>query len=79
MPAALNAVATFVGVLDAGAVDDARQVLEAHAVEVGDGRVEGTLVEQRGQLFLVEVLVDLALAKRHFRERADVGPGGIRM
>ena len=75
MPAALKATATFVRVLHAGAVDDARQVLEAHAVEVRDRGVERPLVEQCGQLFLVEVLVDLALAQRHLRERAHVRAG----
>ena len=61
-----------VGVLDARAVDDARQVLEPHAVEVGHGGVERALVEQRGQFFEVEVLVDLALAQRDLRKRAHV-------
>jgi hypothetical protein len=62
-------------VLHAGAVDDARQMLEAHAVEVGDGRVERSLVEQRCELFQVEVLVHLALSQRHVRERPDVRSG----
>ena len=51
-----------VGVLDAGRVDDAGNSLEARVVEVGDRDVERTLVEQLRKLFLVEVLIDLALA-----------------
>ena len=66
----LEGLGHVVGVLHAGGVDDAGQVLEAHAVEVGHRRVERALVEQRGQLFLVEVLVDLALAQRHLGDRA---------
>ena len=58
-----------VGVLDAGGVDDAGHALEARAVEVGDRDVEGALVEQLGELLLVEVLVDLAAAQRHVGER----------
>ena len=56
-------------VLDAGRVEDARDFAEARAVEVGDGDVEGLLVEQRRQLLLVEVLVDLAFAQRHLGDR----------
>ena len=66
----LERLRDVVRVLDAGGVDDSREVLEAHAVEVGDGGVERPLVEERGQLFLVEVLVHLALAQRHLRDRA---------
>ena len=66
----LERLGHVVGVLHAGGVDHARQVLEAHPVEVGDRRVERPLVEQRGQLFLVEVLVHLALAQRHVGDRA---------
>ena len=64
-----------VRVLDAGRVDDPGHVLEARLVEVGHRRVEGRLVEQRGQLFLVEVLVHLALAKRHVGDRAHAHAG----
>ena len=63
-----------VGVLDAGGVDDARDLAEARLVEVGDGDVERLLVEQRGELLLVEVLVDLAAAQRHLGDRAHAGP-----
>src|SRR4051812_12868565 len=65
----LEGLGHVVGVAHAGRVHDAREVLEAHAVEVRDRRVERALVEQRGQLFLVEVLVDLALPERHLRDR----------
>ena len=71
----LERLRDVVRVLDAGRVDDARQVLEAHAVEVGDRGVERALVEQGGQLFLVEVLVDLALAQRHLGDRAHAHAG----
>ena len=57
------------GVLDAGRVEDARHFAEARLVEVGDREVERALVEQRGQLLLVEVLVDLAFAQRHLGDR----------
>ena len=67
----LERLRDVVRVLHAGRVDDARQVLEAGPVEVGDRQVERRLVEEGGQLFLVEVLVDLALAQRHLRDRAD--------
>jgi hypothetical protein len=40
--------------------------------------LKGRLVEELGQLLLVEVLVDLALAQRHLGDRAHPGPGGIR-
>ena len=70
MPAVLERLGDVVGVAHAGGVDDAGQVLEARPVEVGDRQVERRLVEQRGQLFLVEVLVDLALAQRHLGDRA---------
>jgi hypothetical protein len=58
-------------VLDAGGVDDPGHALEPRLVEVGDGDVEGLLVEQGGELFLVEVLIDLAAAQRHVGDRAD--------
>ena len=62
-------------VLDAGGVEDARRLAEARLVEVGDRDVEGLLVEQRGQLLLVEVLVDLALAQRHLGDRPHARAG----
>jgi hypothetical protein len=61
-------------VLDAGGVDNARHTLEARLVEVGDGDIEGLLIEQRGELFLVEVLVDLAAAQRHLGDRSHSRP-----
>ena len=70
MPGLAERLGDVVRVPHAGRVDDARQVLEARLVEVGDRHVERRLVEQRGQLFLVEVLVDLALAQRHLGDRA---------
>jgi hypothetical protein len=70
-----ESVRDVVRVADAGGVDDARDVPEADLVEVGDREVERRLVEQRGQLFLVEVLVDLAAPERHVRDRADTHPG----
>ena len=63
------------GVLDAGGVEDAGRLAEAGLVEVGDRHVEGLLVEQRGQLLLVEVLVDLAFAQRHLGDRPHPRPG----
>ena len=63
------------GVAHARGVDDAGHVLEADPVEIGDGRVERALVEQCGQLFLVEVLVHLAAAQRNLRDRPDADPG----
>ena len=58
------------GVLDAGGVDDAGDALrKRELVEVGDRGVERALVEQLGQLLLVEVLVHLALAQRHVGDR----------
>ena len=68
----LERLRDVVRVLHAGAVDDAGQVLEAHAVQVRDGGVERPLVEQCGQLLLVEVLVHLAFAQRHVGKRAHV-------
>ena len=56
-------------VLDARGVEDARRFAEARLVEVGDREVERALVEQRRQLLLVEVLVDLAFAQRHLGDR----------
>ena len=65
----LEGLGDVVGVLDAGGVDDAGDPAEAGAVEIGDRDVEGRLVEQLGQLLLVEVLVHLALAQRHLGDR----------
>ena len=64
-----------VGVTHAGRVDDARDPAEARAVEVGDGDVERLLVQELGQLLLVEVLVHLAAAQRHLGDRPHPGPG----
>ena len=64
-----------VGVPHAGGVDDAGNLAEARSVEVGDRDVEGLLVEQLGQLLLVEVLVHLAAAQRHLGDRPHPGPG----
>ena len=71
----LERLRDVVRVLDAGRVDDTGQVLEAHAIEVRHGGVERALVEEGGQLFLVEVLVHLALSQRDVRDRADADPG----
>ena len=68
-PELAHRLGDVVGVPDAGGVDDARHLLEAGCVEVGDGDVERALVEQLRQLLLVEVLIDLAPAERHVRER----------
>ena len=65
----LEGLGDVLGVLDAGGVDDAGNASEARAVEVGDRDVEGRLVEQLGQLLLVEVLVHLALAQRDLGDR----------
>ena len=62
-----------VRVLDAGGVKDAGDLPEARLVEVGDGHVEGALVEELRQFLLVEVLVHLAAAKRDLGERANAG------
>ena len=62
-----------VRVLDAGGVEDAGNLREARLVEVGDRDVERSLVEELRELLLVEVLVHLAAAKRHLRERAHAG------
>ena len=59
-----------VGVAHAGRVDDARDAVEARLVEVRDRDVEGLLVEQFGQLVLVELGVDLAAPQRHLGDRA---------
>jgi hypothetical protein len=48
---------------------------EARLVEVGDRNVEGRLVEQRRQLLLVEVLVDLSFSQRHLGDRPHPRPG----
>ncbi len=65
-----------VGVAHAGRIDDPRDAVEARFVEVGDGDVEGLLVEQFGQLVLVELGVDLAPAQGHLGDRADADAGG---
>ena len=64
-----------VGVTHAGRVDDAGDLAEPRAVQVGDGDVEGLLVEELGQLLLVEVLVHLASPQRHLGDRPHPGPG----
>ncbi len=64
-----------VGVAHPGCVDDAGNAVEARLVEVGDGHVEGLLVEQFGQLVLVELGVDLAAAQRHLGDRAHADAG----
>ena len=64
-----------VRVAHARGVDDAGDLAEARAVQVGDGDVEGLLVEEGGQLFLVEVLVHLAAAQRHLGDRPDPWSG----
>ena len=73
-PGVLEGLGDVGRVLDAGGVDDARHAAEARAVEVGDRDVERRLVEQLGQLLLVEVLVHLALAQRHLGDRPHPGP-----
>ena len=73
-PEVAHRLGDVVGVLDAGGVDDAGDALEARAVEVGDRDVERPLVEQLGELLLVEVLVDLAAAQRHVGERPHARP-----
>ena len=60
----------------AGGVDDAGHAVEAGLVEVRDGQVEGLLVEQFGELVLVELGVDLAPAQRHLGDRAHAHAGG---
>lgn len=65
-------------VLNAGRVEDTGDFAEARAVEVGDRDVERLLVEQRRQLLLVEVLVDLAFAQRHLGDRPHPRAQGIR-
>ena len=65
-----------VGVADAGGVDDAGHAVEARLVEIRHGHVEGLLVEQFGQLVLVELGVDLAAPERHLGDRADAHAGG---
>ncbi len=65
----LEGLGDVVGVLHARGVDDAGDPPETRAVEVRDRDVERRLVEQLGQLLLVEVLVDLALAQRHLGDR----------
>ena len=73
----LECLGDVVRVLDAGRVDEAGDLAEARLVEVGDRDVERGLVKQLGQLLLVEVLVDLALAQRHLGDRAHArGPAG---
>ena len=64
-----------VGVTDAGRVDDARDPAEPRAVQVGDRDVEGLLVQELGQLLLVEVLVHLAAPQRHLGDRPHPRPG----
>ena len=71
----LEGLGDVLGVLDPGRVEDAGDLVEAGLVEVGDRDVEGRLVEQRGELLLVEVLVDLAFAQRHLGDRAHPGAG----
>ncbi len=61
--------------LDTGGVDDAGHPVEARLVEARDRHVERRLVEQLGQHLLVELHVDLALAERHVRDRADADAG----
>jgi len=68
-------VGHVVRVLHAGGVDHTGEVAEAGLVEVGDRDVERRLVEQLGQLLLVEVLVHLAAAQRHVRDRAHSHAG----
>ena len=73
-PGVLERFRHVLGVLDAGRVEDAGGLAEAGLVEVGDGDIEGLLVEQGGQLLLVEVLVDLAFAQRHLGDRPHPRP-----
>ncbi len=65
-----------VGVLHAGRVDDPGHAVEARLVEVRRGHVERLLIEQRGQLLLVELGVHLAAAQRHLGDRAHPNAGG---
>src|SRR4029077_17024115 len=59
-----------VRVADARRVHDAGNAVEARPVEVRHGQVEGLLVEQFGQLVLVELGIDLAAAQWHLGDRA---------
>jgi hypothetical protein len=56
-------------------VDDAGDPAEARSIQVRDGDVERLLVQQLGELFLVEVLVDLAPPQRHLGDRAHARAG----
>ena len=69
-PLGAERLGEVVGVAHAGRVDDAGHAVEARLVEVRDGQVERLLVEQFGQLVLVELGVDLAAAQRHLGDRA---------
>ncbi len=74
-PGVLQRPRDVLRVLHAGGVENAGHAAEAGLVEVGDRHVEGLLVEQRGQLLLVEVLVDLAFSQRHLGDRPHPGAG----
>ena len=65
----------IVGVLDPCGVDDTRDLPKARGVEIGDRQIERLLIEQLCELLLVEVLIDLSLAKRHLGDRPHSGPG----
>ena len=64
-----------VRVAHARGVDDAGHAVEARLVEVGGGHVERLLVEQLGELLLVELGVHLAPAQRHLGDRAHPRAG----
>ena len=64
-----------VGVAHTGRVDDAGDAVEAGLVEVRHRQVEGLLVEQFGELVLVELGIDLAPAQRHLGDRPDADAG----
>jgi len=59
-----------VGVAHARRIHDARHTVEARAIEVGHSQVERLLVEQFGELVLVELGVHLASAQRDLGDRA---------
>ena len=64
-----------VGVLHTRRIHDAGHAVEARLVQVRRRHVERLLVEQRGQLLLVELGIHLAAAQWHLRDRPDPHAG----
>ena len=65
----LKGLGDILCVLHSSGVKDAGNFSKARLVEVCDRKVEGLLVQQRGELLLIEVLINLAFSQRYLGDR----------